>query len=334
MSSLYVSSVPAISTWQTDPVTASVTTTNTPAETLTGLAAAAYLFGRALRSADPDAAGVARTNPAYRVYRDDAVYLLEGASATTRVSLDEIANALRYKFGADPLIEFSAGIGLQGYSAADINAILEALNREFDGQFAAFGLLTVPATAPTSLVRAAQTPATSTELREDLTEGGDVYVDRHGAFFINGVRTRAMDLAVTSRLLAQESMAGQYKVLMDDLAERNNLIAAAREIIAGGVSGLAATASALALEQGSDDILAKLTSGQYTDADSATYTSTDFTAITNLLNTLISNKIRDGELDQGKLQAITAQLQNNTEAMTALIKAFNDLNAGLLQGLR
>jgi urease accessory protein UreF len=59
--------------------------------------------------------------------------------------------------------------------------------------------------------------------------------------------------------------------------------------------------------------------------------STARTEIKNLLNTLISNKVRDGDLDQSKLQSITAQLQNNIEAMTALIKAFSELNSALAQ---
>ncbi len=63
-------------------------------------------------------------------------------------------------------------------------------------------------------------------------------------------------------------------------------------------------------------------------------TSKDLDNTEGLLNTLISNKVRDGDLDQAKLQSITGQLQNNTEAMTALIKAFSDLNAALVQALR
>jgi hypothetical protein len=59
----------------------------------------------------------------------------------------------------------------------------------------------------------------------------------------------------------------------------------------------------------------------------------EYPKITALLNTLISNKVRDGDLDQAKLQTLTAQLQNNTEAMTALIKAFTDMNAQLARAL-
>ncbi|MFM1856074.1 MAG: hypothetical protein RLZ83_1383, partial [Pseudomonadota bacterium] len=70
--------------------------------------------------------------------------------------------------------------------------------------------------------------ATQVELRRDLTDGGDIYVDRRGAYYINGTRTRAMDIAVTTRFLAHQNFANEYKVLMDDLAERNNLIAGAR----------------------------------------------------------------------------------------------------------
>jgi hypothetical protein len=68
-------------------------------------------------------------------------------------------------------------------------------------------------------------------------------------------------------------------------------------------------------------------------ADLPIIDAADFTTITALLNTLISNKVRDGDLDQAKLQTLTAQLQNNTEAMTALIKAFTDMNAQLARAL-
>ena len=67
---------------------------------------------------------------------------------------------------------------------------------------------------------------------------------------------------------------------------------------------------------------------------SSSITSDDFNAITALLNTLISNKVRDGDLDQAKLQSLMAQLQTNTEAMTALIKAFSDMSSQLAQVLR
>jgi len=52
------------------------------------------------------------------------------------------------------------------------------------------------------------------------------------------------------------------------------------------------------------------------------------------LNTLISNKIRDGDLAQSKLQALTAQLQNNVEAIASLNKAFNENTKNIAQALR
>ena len=69
-------------------------------------------------------------------------------------------------------------------------------------------------------------------------------------------------------------------------------------------------------------------------ADRPPYFPNDMTELTNLLNTMISNKVRDNDLDQGKLQSITSQIQVNTEAMTALIKAFNELNSALAQALK
>jgi hypothetical protein len=59
-----------------------------------------------------------------------------------------------------------------------------------------------------------------------------------------------------------------------------------------------------------------------------------FESMSAVLNTVISNNLRDGDLDQEKLQTLTAQLQNNIEAMTALIKVFADLRSSLAQALR
>lgn len=356
-------------------------------------------------------------------------------------------------------------------------------------------------TASTSIL----VPATESELRQMLTEGGDLYTDRAGGFYLNGVRTTARDVAVVSRLLAHDNIASEYKVMMDEYAERNNLISAARTLINGGLSGLSASTASVQSQYGMDDSISELSAGQYTldsffwqtdttantvtfdsatdpawqtgmhvrleesgagltagvdyyvrrlgngtysfftsradaldltktitadltarvpksarfmapDADAVTvdtvnrtlsfaedplwvdgtavqarstlgglaagttyytksagagkymfYTTSDlsgtaqsltavtadlfrpsddalkaigtattseFDKLTALLNTLISNKVRDGELDQAKLQTLTAQIQNNTEAMTAMIKLFNDLNAQLAQALR
>jgi hypothetical protein len=384
------------------------------------------------------------------------------------------------------------------------------------------------AKAETDVDKAWLPSATNVELRQDLVSGGDIYVDRHGSYYINGTRTRAMDIAVTTRFLAHQNFADEYKVLMDDLAERNNLIAGARLFVDRVDSATTdATASSPALAQaaeagfdalttmgaanwgsevgtvsladrqtlktemeswssatGSDDVLwditagrisikdietvewgkrafydfrrvmqnfikteslyaplkaqngsvksgdllGELTGGKYTSdpvkmnltksaermwtmldwesytgfpsdgglkpamqrilneeklrnggvdvmslatdgaytvdnwssvildaaVPAATITSLkaslssylergadrplhydgDLSDITNLLNTLISNKVRDNDLDQGKLQSITSQLQVNTEAMTALIKAFNELNSALAQALK
>jgi len=122
----------------------------------------------------------------------------------------------------------------------------------------------------TTLLNTASTPvlagATETELRQSLTEGGDLYTDRFGAFYLNGVRTQAMDVAVTSRLLVQDNVSAEYKLLMDELAERNNLIAAARSVLSGGLNGLQGTTKTLAEQYGMDDVLSELTAGQYSDA--------------------------------------------------------------------
>lgn len=366
--------------------------------------------------------------------------------------------------------------------------------------------------------------ATSLELRNSLTEGADIYVDRHGTYYIDGMRTRAMDVAVMTRAVAHTSFAAEYKELMDAMAERNALIAAANSYV-NNVNNVTATATAtsstprayaayqvwqlldsstftgaandtvrkdllkakllevqpasgstdllfditsgrvtlstfdaslyvtstantvangvqfssvkeaisefikfenlleplrkqsnnvtsgdilsdmtggsyslkgsnvplnksaeriwtflhtqpsggggsaanfttvLAEESarnGGIDILSAVTGGDYTSVNwnnnwgtgqmanikgkvtdfitktpgRAPYFTSDIEKLTNLFNTLISNKVRDNDLDQGKLQSITSQIQVNTEAMTALIKAFNELNSALAQALK
>ena len=433
--------------------------------TLTGMAAAAYLFGQALTT-------VKYQGTLDGVQLSDCRFQFPPAAAPTSgpdtrqwVSLGEVADALRYKYGVDPLIEFAPGLGLRGYSVPDINRILELLNREFadsfnialtvsrvaveaattatfnlekatasvsstdtaadfvifttdpkwvtgtpvrvsaasgglssiefptntpvdyfirnlgDGKYSffetsegalgtttesAFNLtsnigsgVTLSYSAPTifgidygedsvtflndpdwetgtpvrvssgldanvdyfvrnigsgkyiffaseaesldtgttgriilsgrvdplnlervsfsyipaavsNLLNTTSTPilapATETELRQNLTEGGDLYTDRFGSFYLKGVRTQAMDVAVTSRLLVQDNVSAEYKTLMDELAERNNLIAAARSVLGGGLNGLQGTTKTLAEQYGMDDVLSELTAGQYSDA--------------------------------------------------------------------
>ncbi|NBW47532.1 MAG: hypothetical protein EBR46_05270, partial [Betaproteobacteria bacterium] len=383
--------------------------------------------------------------------------------------------------------------------------------------------------ALTQTVTVNPTPVrTEAELRQDISNGSDVYINRDGAFFINGVRTRAVDLAVVSRFLVQDSLSAQYKTLMDEMAQRNNLISAARSWVdnVGGVStavdasspllaraadavkttlttmGAAAwgsgagfstalsadnktalrnTLTTWATNTGSTDILydisggrwsmsdfnnasltwtggmtagllsvmderiraenllaplwsqnalvtsgdvmGDMTGGRFTtdvaktnrvrgaerlytyltfvaydagtlngttktgfatlmqqeltrsgvdilsEATGGTYTignwtgngfgttdrtsimnslaayinrgvdkpiyqASNFAEVTGLLNTLISNKIRDGDLAQSKLQSITGQLQNNIEAISALIKSFNEVTKSMVQALR
>ncbi len=120
----------------------------------------------------------------------------------------------------------------------------------------------------------AQPPATELELRQMLTEGADLYVDHSGAFYIQGIRTTARDVSITSRMLVQDKLSLEYKRLMDGMAERNNLIAAARDTLTtiSNATGNDSTDrlslySALYAKQqllGSDDLLSDLTAGQFT----------------------------------------------------------------------
>jgi len=367
-------------TWAQTASTASVIVPQSDGgpRTLTGTAAAAYLFGQALTK-------VKYENTLDGVQLSDCRFQFPpGVTPPQWVSLAEVADALRYKYGVDPLIEFAPGLGARGYSIPDINRILESLNREFAGQFilepisseeagdltdetevtfnaektaallsstgkvatneyvafstnpnwvtgnkvratatvgglagntdyyvrnlgggkysffassgGAAGTLpenpidltsaaigsnvtvssvvqvsyTYNAPDTSTLLNTASTavlaPATETELRQNLTEGGDLYTDRFGAFYLNGVRTQAMDVAVTSRLLVQDNVSAEYKTLMDELAERNNLIAAARAVLSAGLGGLDGAIETLAEQYGMGDVLSELTAGQYSDA--------------------------------------------------------------------
>jgi hypothetical protein len=111
------------------------------------------------------------------------------------------------------------------------------------------------------------TSATDSELRQYLTEGGDIYINRNGGFYINGVPTNALDLSVTARLLAQDNISLEYKVLMDAYAERNNLTDASWTILDGGLSGLASSTASVESQYGMDDALFELTAGQYDYGD-------------------------------------------------------------------
>jgi len=285
MTTISLSSNTAISSWQTSTTTATLVVNGV---TLTGTAAAAYYFGQALSTVQFHELGTAAG-----LQLTDGRFQFPPLPATTQawLSLTELADALRYKYGIDPLIEFAPGLGARGYSVADINRVLELLNREFAGSFGLTPLLLVsvlgsPAVAEDSnrfvgysggsiptgaatLLNTASTPilaaATETELRQNLTAGGDLYTDRFGAFYLNGVRTQAMDVAVTSRLLVQDNVSAEYKTLMDELAERNNLIAAARTVSSRGLTGLAAALSSLKQQYGFADVLSELTAGQYSD---------------------------------------------------------------------
>lgn len=120
---------------------------------------------------------------------------------------------------------------------------------------------------------------TETELRQDFTKGNvNLYTDRFGAFFVNGYRASPMDLTIVSRYVAQDQLSVQYKDLMDDMANRNNLITAAKNLTSTieGFNGVSTTTNLskvttlldnLKTQFGWDDPLSQLTSGKYLTAD-------------------------------------------------------------------
>ena len=272
----------SIQTWARDTSTADVQISGVDAEgnptsaTLSGQAAAAYLFGQALQTVtyqDGNMNGLQLADGLFEFPSDSEEW----------VTLSELSDALRYKYGVDPVIEFAPGLGLRGYSVTDINNILQLLNREYSGDFLDPFLLLDEAplvaaansayniTDSDDLLGAASTAmltsATDSELRQYLTEGGDIYINRNGGFYINGVPTNALDLSVTARLLAQDNISLEYKVLMDAYAERNNLTDASWTILDGGLSGLASSTASVESQYGMDEALFELTAGQYDYGD-------------------------------------------------------------------
>jgi len=177
-----------------------------------------------------------------------------GLSANTVYFVRSLGNG-RYDF-------FTSQGAALGTSSAGVRVNLTGPISAVSPSYSTAALDTLLNTASTPILAA----ATETELRQSLTEGGDLYTDRFGAFYLNGVRTQAMDVAVTSRLLVQDNVSAEYKTLMDELAERNNLIAAARSVLGGGLNGLQGTTKTLAEQYGMDDVLSELTAGQYSDA--------------------------------------------------------------------
>ncbi|MEK9822043.1 MAG: hypothetical protein VW840_07720 [Gammaproteobacteria bacterium] len=275
-------------TWARDVTTADIALTGVDSEgnsvntTLSGQAAAAYLFGQALRTVS------------YQDGQNDGLQLTDGlfefpAGSGEQVTLAELSDALLYKYGVDPVIEFAPGLGLRGYSVTDINDILQLLNREYSEQFlepapgvpllalldeaqvvadtnTAYNITdaeSLLATKSTSMLAG----ATDSELREYLTEGGEIYINRDGGFYINGIPTNALDLSVTARLLAQDNISSEYKVLMDAYAERNNETDAAWTILDGGLLGLADSTAAVENQYGMQEALSQLTAGQFTYSD-------------------------------------------------------------------
>jgi len=128
MTAISLSSNAEIQSWELNHQNADLTVNGV---TLVGNEAAAYLFGLALSSVDLSAFGSMGQD---RFNRNDAVLDFPPGSGQ-RVSLTEISDALRYKYSIDPLVEFSSSVGLAGYSLADVNSILEALNTEYKGRF-------------------------------------------------------------------------------------------------------------------------------------------------------------------------------------------------------
>lgn len=158
---------------------------------LSGMQAAAFLFAQGLRSiqaaADYNQQGVSDRSRA-TVRPPNPPF----PANTAPVTIDQFAERIKELYGVDPLIEFSAGVGLDGYSIADINRIVDQINREFDFDLAPLDAQTILGAQSTvsddardarvSAVRVLTRTEVEGAARDGHLESGNVYVDRQGSF--------------------------------------------------------------------------------------------------------------------------------------------------------
>jgi len=196
---------------------------------LSGMQAAAFLFAQGLRSiqaaADYNQQGVSDRSRA-TVRPPNPPF----PANTAPVTIDQFAERIKELYGVDPLIEFSAGVGLDGYSIADINRIVDQINREFDFDLAPLDAQTIRGTQSTvsddardarvSAVRVLTRTEVEGAARDGYLESGNVYVDRHGSFFLDGAKTSPVEISLAIRSAAHDNISGELATLLGKVAQR------------------------------------------------------------------------------------------------------------------
>jgi hypothetical protein len=196
---------------------------------LSGMQAAAFLFAQGLRSiqaaADYNQQGVSDRSRA-TVRPPNPPF----PANTAPVTIDQFAERIKELYGVDPLIEFSAGVGLDGYSIADINRIVDQINREFDFDLAPLDAQTILGAQSTvsddardarvSAVRVLTRTEVEGAARDGHLESGNVYVDRHGSFFLDGAKTSPVEISLAIRSAAHDNISGELATLLGKVAQR------------------------------------------------------------------------------------------------------------------
>lgn len=196
---------------------------------LSGMQAAAFLFAQGLRSiqaaADYNQQGVSDRSRA-TVRPPNPPF----PPNTPPVTIDQFAERIKELYGVDPLIEFSAGVGLDGYSIADINRIVDQINREFDFDLAPLDAQTILGAQSTvsddardarvSAVRVLTRTEVEGAARDGHLESGNVYVDRHGSFFLDGAKTSPVEISLAIRSAAHDNISGELATLLGKVAQR------------------------------------------------------------------------------------------------------------------
>lgn len=92
--------------------------TSSGQNTLNAAESSAYLFGTAIAAADPSQSPVMVSDP-----RDPS----------THYSVREFAEVLDQEFGTSLIIEYSSGLGVNGYDSYELNQVLTAINQQTRG---------------------------------------------------------------------------------------------------------------------------------------------------------------------------------------------------------
>ena len=174
---------------------------------------------------------------------------------------------------------------------------------------------------------------TSAELNAQL-EGGDLYVNTRGQFFLNRQPTNPRDASVAAMVIGSNKQNAKLNDLMNKVNVNNTNIQMASTLsTATSVSDLRNQIASMKAQYGYSDVLSQITGGAL--SDNTITDSTDISGATgafqSTLKTAINNATKNQDLDTQSLQQLTSQIQANNTAMTQMIQAFEQLLKSLAQ---